>query len=133
VIPVFASTFLSDPLVVSLRWLIILAYGVLCGLSLTVFFKKGRKTLFLFLAAAFSILMIVELGSFYFEPMLGWLYYYLVWRFEWLRFSLDYMYNAQLEVWLILQSLHFLVITVFGLAMILAGRVGGKQSKEGEK
>ncbi|MHA1207939.1 MAG: hypothetical protein ACTSRF_01670 [Candidatus Freyarchaeota archaeon] len=78
-------------------------------------------------------MMIVELGSFYFEPMLGWLYYYLVWRFEWLRFSLDYMYNAQLEVWLILQSLHFLVITVFGLAMILAGRVGGKQSKEGEK
>jgi len=133
VIPVFASTFLSDPLVISLRWLIILAYGVLCGLSLTVFFKKERKTLFLFLAAAFSILMIVELGSFYFEPMLGWLYYYLVRRFEWLRFSLNYMYNAQLEVWLILQSLHFLVITVFGLAMILAGWVGGKHSKEGKK
>ena len=129
----FWSTALFDPLVVYLALFMILVYAVLCVLSVVIFFKKGRKVLFLLFAVSFVILAVVGLGSFYFEPVLDWSYYYLVVNWHWLKYSLDYMINAQQEVWLVFQSFHFPAIAVFGLAMILAGKRRGELVKEGDK
>jgi hypothetical protein len=102
-------------------------------LSVAVFAKR-RKRMLLALAAAFLILIVVELGSFYFEPpTINWLYYYLVANFSWTQLSLEYMNFAQQELWLIFQSLQFLAITVFGVAMILAGGGRRELSKEEKK
>ncbi len=128
----FGSIVLFDPLVVYLALSVIFLYAVLCVLSVVLFFQKGRNVLFLLFAVSFLILMVVGLGSFYFEPVLDWSYYYLVVNFDWLKSSLDYMYNAQQEVWLVFQSFHFLAIAGFGLAMILAGK-RRELVKEGDK
>ncbi len=117
----FAPNVLFDPIVVYLGLFIIFAYAVLVISSVVIFYKRGRRVLFLLFAVAFLVLMVVKIGSFYFEPVLNWSYYYLVINFNWLKFSLDYLYNAQQEVWLVFQSFNFLAIIVFGLAMILAG------------
>nr|MDO8079817.1 hypothetical protein [Candidatus Freyarchaeota archaeon] len=128
-----AFTVLFDPLLFYLSLSMIVAYAALCGLSVAIFFRRRRRLLLL-LACAFLILMVVEIGSFYFEPpTLDWSYYYLVANFGWLKFSLDYMKFAQQEFWLIFQSLNFLAIAVFGVAMLLAGKNRGELSKEGKK
>ena len=128
-----AFTALFDPLMFYLSLSLIIAYAVLSGLSVAVFAKR-RKRMLLALAAAFLILMVVQLGSFYFEPpTINWSYYYLVANFNWLQLSLDYMNFAQQELWLIFQSLQFLAITVFGVAMILASGSRSELSKEEKK
>ena len=128
-----AFTVLFDPLLFYLSLSMIVAYAVLCGLSVAKFFRRRRR-MFLLLAGSFLILMVVELGSFYFEPpALDWSYYYLVANFAWLKFSLDYMKFAQQELWLIFQSFNFLAITVFGVTMILAGKNSGERIKEVKK
>ncbi|MGQ9721714.1 MAG: hypothetical protein ACUVXA_10380 [Candidatus Jordarchaeum sp.] len=129
----FTSTVTFDPLVVYLALFLIFAYGVLCVLSVVIFLKKGRKSIFLLLALAFLVMMGVQLGSFYFEPVLDWFYYYLIIKFSFLEYSLDYMHYAQQEAWLLFQFLQFLAIAVFGLAMILAGKISGALIKEGSK
>jgi hypothetical protein len=130
-----AFTTLFDPLLFYLSLSLIIAYAVLSGLSVAIFAKR-RKRMFLALAAAFLILMVVELGAFYFvPPTLNWSYYYLIANFNWLQLGLEYINFAQQELWLVFQSLHFLAITAFGVAMILAGRGRdkGEQSKEEKK
>ncbi|WXG40984.1 MAG: hypothetical protein WED07_09485 [Candidatus Freyarchaeum deiterrae] len=128
-----AFTVLFDPLLFYLSLSLIIAYAVLSGLSVAVFVKR-RKRMLIALAASFLILMVIGLGSFYFEPpTLNWSYYYLVENFDWLKLGLDYTNFAQQELWLIFQSFNFLAIITFGVAMILAGRSRSELGKAEKK
>ncbi|MEM3594609.1 MAG: hypothetical protein QXS27_07750 [Candidatus Jordarchaeaceae archaeon] len=122
-----------EPLAMYLGLIAIVGYAILCGCSIVFYYRKKRGALFVFLALSFLVLMMVEIGSLYFEPVLDISYYYLVDVYDWLKFGLDYMFYAQQEMWLIFQSFHFIAIAFFGLAMIFASRSRGELVKEGSK